>query len=171
MLRASLANPSDAQVEEAKTDLSPWLARFAERVQQEQEVAAWSEADVAPSDRGVDLDSEGGWEDKRQAEMLRSNPNFVLRQWVLEELIAKLEETGVERIEEGRMALAKVLDVSPICCPPSASTSVDADELRCRADRSSIGTKWGQRRNGSAVSAPKTCWASSAAVRASTGCS
>ena len=44
--------------------------------------------------------------------MKRANPRFVLRQWVLEETIAKLEVTGVEGIKEGRAVLAKILDVS-----------------------------------------------------------
>jgi len=62
--------------------------------------------------KGLKLDGEGqGWEEKREVEMLRSNPAFVLRQWVLEELISKLEETGVDGIEEGRRELARVLDV------------------------------------------------------------
>lgn len=110
LLRASLANPTDSQVEDAKKDFGPYLTRLTGRLNQESEVAAWTQASVADEEKGVKLSGDG-WEAKREADMLRHNPKFVLRQWVLEELIAKLEETGVERIEEGRKALAKILDV------------------------------------------------------------
>lgn len=117
MLRASLVNPRDEQVEEAKRDFEPYLTRFAGRLQQPEEVEAWGKAEVAEEDRGVKLHG-SGWEDKREAEMKRANPKFILRQWVLEELITKLEDTGVDRIEEGRRELAKLLDVRVVSLLP-----------------------------------------------------
>ena len=79
-----------------------WLSIYAARVVQEEEVQAWSNTSGA----------DGGWVESRRAAMEGVNPRFVLRQWVLEELIAQLEGTGVEGIEEGRAKLARVLDVS-----------------------------------------------------------
>lgn len=85
---------------------------------------AWEIAEIPTDHKGVGMASEqngnsngtatgtGSWEDKRWNDMLGYNPKFILRQWVLEELIAKLEKSGVEDIEQGRKDLAKILDVS-----------------------------------------------------------
>lgn len=116
MLRASLSNPTDEQVTAAHADFAPYFTRFAARLQQPEEVSAWEQASVVADDRGVQIpQGQSGWEEKREIDMMRHNPKFVLRQWVLEELISKLEETGVDRIDEGRKALAQVLDVSTSC--------------------------------------------------------
>ena len=40
------------------------------------------------------------------------NPRFILRQWVLEEVIADIEKAGWENVGQARQALARVLDVS-----------------------------------------------------------
>jgi uncharacterized protein YdiU (UPF0061 family) len=111
MLSASIPNPSDDKVTDAIKDFTPYLTRFAERISRRDEVDAWTAAALSPNERGVEVPEGAEWESKREVEMLRHNPKFVLRQWVLEELIAKLEETGVDRIEEGRRELARVLDV------------------------------------------------------------
>lgn len=145
MLRASLSNPSDEQLQEAKKDFGPYLTRFAARVQQPEEVAAWESATVQQNDRGVELSGDG-WEEKRKMDMLRSNPKFVLRQWVLEELIEKLEKSGVERIEDGRKDLAKVLDVSPflahfilpIFAPTNAHSPMKSDGTGTRTDEPDV---------------------------------
>jgi uncharacterized protein YdiU (UPF0061 family) len=110
MLSASIPNPSDEKINEASKDFIPYLKRYCGRISQPEEISAWETAEVEEQRKGLKLDGQG-WEEKREVEMLRSNPAFVLRQWVLEELISKLEETGVDGIEEGRKELARVLDV------------------------------------------------------------
>lgn len=84
--------PADA-VEQAVTETQHWLDLYAQRVLAEE--AIW----------------EGDWTKRREA-MQSANPRFVLRQWVLEELIADLEKAGMENIQEARRKLARVLDVS-----------------------------------------------------------
>jgi len=110
MLSASIPNPSDEKVNDASKDFIPYLERYCARISQPEEVEAWETAEIEKERKGLKLDGKG-WEEKREVEMLRSNPAFVLRQWVLEELISKLEKTGVDGIEEGRKELARVLDV------------------------------------------------------------
>jgi uncharacterized protein YdiU (UPF0061 family) len=86
-------------LEKAVQEIEGWLTVYATRINDDAEIAAWK--------------AEGGdWEAKRKQAMEGSNPRFVLRQWVLEELIAELEGTGVKGIKEGRAKLARVLDVS-----------------------------------------------------------
>lgn len=69
-----------------------WLEAYARRI--EDEKAEWS---------GVtDVDSE------RERETKLANPRFVLRQWVLEEVIAKVERDA----DSGKRVLAKVMHVS-----------------------------------------------------------
>lgn len=110
MLRASIPLPTDEKITDALKDFIPYFQNYCERVSSEQEKTAWTESHVERDVKGVVLEGEG-WEDKRQVEMLRVNPKFILRQWVLEELISKLESTGTDRIEEGRRELARALDV------------------------------------------------------------
>jgi uncharacterized protein YdiU (UPF0061 family) len=55
-----------------------------------------------------ELDKWNNNEDERQATMLGVNPRFVLRQWVLESVIAAVEKEP----HKGRRILAKVLHVS-----------------------------------------------------------
>lgn len=159
MLRASLSNPKDEQIKEAAKDFEPYLTRFSARIQQPEEVSAWEETTIPDNDRGIELIGGGsGWEEKRRTDMKRHNPKFVLRQWVLEELISKLEESGVERIEDGRKDLAKVLDVSiapflrcPIFYPGDSKScmwGILADsKIRCPLDHSSIGIRLGPRKS------------------------
>jgi len=96
--------PAD-QVDKAIDEVEGWLSVYAGRVTEDEEVQAWTAAD---GESGAD----GGWVAARKAAMEGVNPRFVLRQWVLEELIAQLEATGVEGIDEGRAKLGRVLDVS-----------------------------------------------------------
>ena len=154
MLSASIPNPTDHKIEEASRDFIPYLERYCARLSQSEEREAWEVCEVEGDRRGIKLGGDdSGWEEKREVEMLRSNPAFVLRQWVLEELISKLEETGVERIEEGRKELARVLDVRlfhpvpsfhpslplqmPLTLPPRPSDLMQKlTDLRCQLDRS-----------------------------------
>lgn len=121
----------------AKAALGTWLEKYVERVSVDAEKEGWEGEEVMVDERlygptpGVyvngnaagngngdaqgdeAVDGDGGWEAKRERGMTMVNPRFVLRQWVLEEIIAKLEESGVEDIVEGRKVLARILDVSP----------------------------------------------------------
>ncbi|KAJ7650371.1 hypothetical protein FB45DRAFT_887764 [Roridomyces roridus] len=76
----------------AREELRAWLSVFAARI--EREADEWAS--------GGDMDAQ------RAREARASNPRFVLRQWVLEEVIAKVEKDAVR----GRKVLAKVLHMA-----------------------------------------------------------
>lgn len=81
----------------AASDIRGWLGKYANRIQDE-----YDEWKIEPSN---DIDA------TRRAFMKSVNPRFVLRQWVLEEVISKVErDTG-----SGRRVLAKVLQMA---CKP-----------------------------------------------------
>ena len=61
---------------EGKDALRPWFKQYAAAIEQDR--AMWEGA----GDK---------WEEQRSAEMRSVNPRFVLRQWLLEETIKKLE--------------------------------------------------------------------------------
>jgi uncharacterized protein YdiU (UPF0061 family) len=71
-----------------------WLEKYAARIESEKD--EWTGAN-----------SEGEWQAQREKEARLANPRFVLRQWVLEEVIAKVEAGA----ENGRSVLAKVMKV------------------------------------------------------------
>ncbi|KAL0954467.1 hypothetical protein HGRIS_003440 [Hohenbuehelia grisea] len=71
-----------------------WLDTYAARIKEEQE--EW----VGSTDGGID--------EARAREMRQANPRFVLRQWVLEEVIAKATSDPVS----GRRILAKVMHMA-----------------------------------------------------------
>jgi uncharacterized protein YdiU (UPF0061 family) len=71
-----------------------WLEKYAARIESEKDI--W-----------VGADSEGDWQAQREKAARLANPRFVLRQWVLEEVIAKVE-AGTD---SGRSVLAKVMQV------------------------------------------------------------
>jgi uncharacterized protein YdiU (UPF0061 family) len=77
--------------EEASKELSAWLEMYAARI--ENEVDMWAD--------------EGDVDQARQAEMRAVNPRFVLRQWLLEEVIKIVESDH----EAGKRVLRKVLHV------------------------------------------------------------
>lgn len=85
------SEPEKLDEENAKRDLRLWLERYAERVGTERNL--WSD---------VDIDAE------RASAMMAANPRFVLRQWLLEEIIKNVEKD----IDSGKRLLAKVLYVS-----------------------------------------------------------
>ena len=72
-----------------------WLELYAMRIKNEE--AEWSAA-------GADIDIES----EREQEMKNVNPRFVLRQWLLEEVIGKVERDP----DSGKRVLAKVMHVS-----------------------------------------------------------
>jgi len=86
-------NPGRTNSEKAKGDLKAWLSSYAKRI--EGESTEW----------GTDRDS------SRRAQMLNANPRFILRQWVLEEVITKVERDP----NAGKRILAKVLQMA---CKP-----------------------------------------------------
>lgn len=77
----------------AKADWKKWLGTYSERI--ESEKGLWD------GDKDEDV-----WSQREKA-MRGANPRFVLRQWVLEEVIKKVEEDA----KSGRRVLAKVLQV------------------------------------------------------------
>ena len=87
--------PSDS-ISRAEEALGAWLRVYAKRVMDPEEQAAWKESG----------------ENRAQA-MKNANPRFILRQWVLEDTIAKMD-AAVKKgdIPEARKVLARVLDVS-----------------------------------------------------------
>lgn len=70
-----------------------WLEKYAERIESER--AEWT------TDEYVDMDA------ARAAAARGANPRFVLRQWVLEEVISKVEKDA----DSGKRVLAKVMHV------------------------------------------------------------
>ncbi|KAK8864677.1 hypothetical protein IAR55_001929 [Kwoniella newhampshirensis] len=132
----STSLPSDAS-EAAERAISSWLKVYAARIQLEEEVSAWNEAGS-----------------NREKEMKSVNPRFVLRQWVLEEVIEKMEKslmgayTSIEakeevdekKVQEGikdaRKYLAKILDMSTRPFEPwgeceSSSESIEEEARLC----------------------------------------
>jgi uncharacterized protein YdiU (UPF0061 family) len=79
-----------------KDSWAQWLSAYAARIKQEEE--EWKK--LAKNDQ---------WHDIRRDSMRKSNPRFILRQWVLEEVIAKVEQDHTS----GRRVLAKTLEVRP----------------------------------------------------------
>ena len=88
---ASLCSATfETDISDAANSWVPWLHTYAARLQKEEEVTAWG----------------GDWE-KRESEMRKANPRFVLRQWVLEDIIKRVKEEGAS----GKKALAKLHEV------------------------------------------------------------
>lgn len=77
----------------AKADWKAWLKTYAARIESER--SEW--------------EGEGDVDVARERASRAANPRFVLRQWVLEEVIKKVEED----MDSGKRVLAKVLQV---CC-------------------------------------------------------
>lgn len=80
--------------EDASTQWKNWLEKYAARIESEKE--EW-----------VSASSDGEWQAQREKEARLANPRFVLRQWVLEEVIEKVEADA----QNGRHVLAKVMQV------------------------------------------------------------
>jgi uncharacterized protein YdiU (UPF0061 family) len=82
------------QREDASTQWKNWLEKYAARVESEKK--EW-----------VSASSDGDWQAQREKDARLANPRFVLRQWVLEEVITKVEADA----QNGRHVLAKVMQV------------------------------------------------------------
>jgi uncharacterized protein YdiU (UPF0061 family) len=100
-LIAATPNPQRLDHGQATSDWLAWLDKYARRIESEQE--EWG------SNGDIDIDGE------RERSARGANPRFVLRQWVLEEVIKKVEKDA----DSGRRVLAKVMHVSSFSsCPP-----------------------------------------------------
>lgn len=85
------------QQEGASARWKDWLEKYAARIESEEGEWEW-----------VSASSDGDWQARREKEARLANPRFVLRQWVLEEVIAKVEADA----QNGSCVLAKVMQVS-----------------------------------------------------------
>lgn len=85
---------SMVDVKKAASEWRAWLEKYAARIDAER--TEWKEGDE-------------GWNEREEA-MKGANPRFVLRQWVLEEVIKRVERDP----ESGKKVLAKVLKVRSI---------------------------------------------------------
>jgi serine/tyrosine/threonine adenylyltransferase len=92
------ANPKATGGDSSAQDWTKWLNKFAIRIEEERD--EW----ISPTE------GPGEWYTRRRKEIIGANPRFILRQWILEEVIAKVEADPVS----GRTILAKVLEVSII---------------------------------------------------------
>lgn len=95
--------PSDS-ISRAEEDVAAWLCTYAARVRVPAEVAAWT---------GRAVTHGTGWEATRADAMRAANPRFVLRQWVLEDVIKTMDEAVTKGdMPAARTALARVLDMT-----------------------------------------------------------
>ena len=85
----------EADHAKATKSLLNWLHTYSERI--------LSERDLWKDEGDVDL--------ARENAAKRANPRFVLRQWVLEEVIKKVEKDA----ESGKRVLGKILQVGASC--------------------------------------------------------
>lgn len=88
--------PERLDKERATSDWKAWLDKYAARIDSER--GLWGGA------TDVDVDKH------REAAAKAANPRFVLRQWLLEEVIKKVETDA----ESGKRVLRKVLHVSKL---------------------------------------------------------
>ncbi|GBE87796.1 UPF0061 protein [Sparassis crispa] len=104
---SSTSEPQRLNRDKAVSDWRAWLESYAARIESERDewIAASPDANGANGAIERDLDKE------REKAALVANPRFVLRQWVLEEVIKKVEEDA----ESGKRILAKVMQM---CCSP-----------------------------------------------------
>jgi len=108
----SLVPSTDAR-DRAKKDWLEWLDIYAKRIKEERD----------------EWDGGEKWEQVRETEGRKANPRFVLRQWVLEEVIKKVEDNH----ETGKRILAKVLEMAsnpfePWGAEDSTSSEAELDE-------------------------------------------
>lgn len=106
----------------ATKDWLEYLDRYAARIALEPEQSAWKALAMSQSSEGAAGAGEPSWEAVREAQAKRHNPRFVLRQWVLEEVIASLvkdadavsegSRAGWESPSKGRQVLNKVLEMA-----------------------------------------------------------
>ncbi|KAF8969247.1 hypothetical protein BDZ97DRAFT_1915590 [Flammula alnicola] len=105
-LLSPTANPERLDHGTATGEWLAWLERYTQRIRSEKETE-WAGVE--------DVDA------AREKEMKAANPRFVLRQWVLEEVIAKVERDS----DSGKRVLAKVMHMA---CNPYEPWGVEGDE-------------------------------------------
>jgi uncharacterized protein YdiU (UPF0061 family) len=98
LLRFTATGEMAQRQDGASDQWKSWLETYAARIESEKE-----EWDDGTSSEGGGAD----WLAHREKEARLANPRFVLRQWVLEEVIAKVEADA----QKGRHVLAKVMQV------------------------------------------------------------
>ncbi|KAG8897843.1 hypothetical protein FRB99_007877 [Tulasnella sp. 403] len=117
----------------ATRDWIEFLERYAARIYLDEELHAWKSS--------LATESRGDWERMREVETKKYNPRFVLRQWVLEEVIAALQSdaeavnAGIRTVDspsKARQMLNKILEMSTSPFEPwgEEGNSVTTDEER-----------------------------------------
>jgi len=110
---------SEAMLDAGRKEVEGWLNKYARRVLKAEEKEAWiqrvsaSDVDSKPND--------DAWEKERESFMRSVNPRFVLRQWVLEEVIKKCEQDPYK----GKRILAKIMEM---CTRPFESWGAEFEE-------------------------------------------
>lgn len=148
-----LSNSVDQKLDKANatTQWMAWLDKFQERIESEKDL--WDSP-----------------EDEREVEGKNANPRFVLRQWVLEEVIAKVAKDH----SKGKRLLAKVLHVRSfsrpsLCLMPDRWFRWRAIRLKLGVQKVRTRTNWilrRRRKDASAGLVSRRCWASNVAVAA-----
>lgn len=93
-LLSATPDTSTLRKDEAVGQWKNWLKAYAERINTEISGGLWGAAEKA--------------KEERKEEVRLANPRFVLRQWVLEEVIQRVERDSTS----GKRVLAKVMHVS-----------------------------------------------------------
>ncbi|KAI0635681.1 UPF0061-domain-containing protein [Trametes polyzona] len=109
------ADPERLDRERATADWKIWLEKYAGRIESEREL--WEQD-------GEDVDA------LREKAAKAANPRFVLRQWVLEEVIKKVEADP----ESGKRVLAKVLHMACNPFEPWGAEDFEGDDSSLDAE-------------------------------------
>lgn len=97
-VQAGIVARKQEEVEQAIEGWKSWFEAYARRISEAGEKEAWGGDD---------------WEVRRKEEMIRVNPRFVVRQWVLEALIKGMEgDLSKGERDDARKKLANILKVS-----------------------------------------------------------
>ncbi|KZT07649.1 UPF0061-domain-containing protein [Laetiporus sulphureus 93-53] len=115
--------PQNLDREKATHDLRAWLRLYGERIEGERE--EWTRgSELQNGDREADVDAQ------RERTMKEANPRFVLRQWVLEEVIKNVERD----VDDGKHLLAKVLQMACKPFEPWGAEDLQGDESTLDAE-------------------------------------
>ena len=118
------------ETKSAEDAWTAWFSQYATRATEQAEQAAWAVA--------ADAGKVGEWNENRKQSILAANPRFVLRQWVLEELIKDMDEALGQGDEAGRREARKrlsgVLQVRPSLSLVACSMLGDEQSGRCKGD-------------------------------------
>ncbi|KAJ3553598.1 hypothetical protein NP233_g12609 [Leucocoprinus birnbaumii] len=106
-LLSATPDASSLKKEDAAEQWKNWLKIYAERIDAEISEGLWGDAEKA--------------KEERQEKIRLVNPRFVLRQWVLEEVIQRVERDT----NSGKRVLAKVMHMA---CNPYEAWGAEGDE-------------------------------------------